>query len=351
MAITRSTTEEPEGAVIDRTSQTSWTTCSSPGSVNSTQWAPLPRSTPVPRGVPRFHDQRRLPSCTPTPSIITHHTSPAHAVATCRNLDCILTLLWVTAAGAGHSWGPRGNGVARATFVRRHRAAIASGVALTVAAGCRRGLRRLRERLQEARGRAQRRRHLGRQRQAGLVGPAQQADQPARRCRARRGRQGPPRRRPGRRRGRHPQHRLQPRASPSRPAGSSRRTAASAAIPTAADVRMAGGTLATADPETGELWAVRYDAELGRPVMTRGRPPGQAARQGRRGARRMAVSQGGTIVVTSADEGTVTTLDAHAAPRFGKPTTRDLPGDAGQVSRRHHGGRAHRHPRRRTPAC
>ncbi len=43
------------------------------------------------------------------------------------------------------------------------------------------------------------------------------------------------------------------------------------------------------------------------------------------------VSQGGTIVVTSADDATVTTLAPEGAG-FGEATTADLPGDAGQVS-------------------
>ena len=42
----------------------------------------------------------------------------------------------------------------------------------------------------------------------------------------------------------------------------------SAAIPVTGDVAMAGGTLATADAETGEVWAVRYDDELGKPVVS-----------------------------------------------------------------------------------
>ena len=221
-----------------------------------------------PTGVPRIDDQRRLPSYAPTPSIITHHTRPAHAVATCRMLGSLHTVLWVTAAGARHSWGQGGIGVARATFVRRHRVGIASGVALAIASAAVVGVRRHRERLQEARGRAQRRRHLGRQRQEGLVRPAQQADQPARRRRAR--------------------------ARTARPGSTSSRTAPSVvtldlnsargqAIETSRlSCRTAGrrpsrrrrpsgwrgGTLASADPETGEVWAVRYDDEVGKPVMS-----------------------------------------------------------------------------------
>ena len=60
----------------------------------------------------------------------------------------------------------------------------------------------------------------------------------------------------------------------------------------------------------------------------------------------LAVSQGGTIVVTSAEEGTVTTLaPAGRGLRRGRdrgPARRRRPG-----LRRHHGRRARRHPRRR----
>lgn len=104
----------------------------------------------------------------------------------------------------------------------------------------------------------------------------------------------------------------------------------SAAVPSSASVRMAGGTLASVDAETGEVWAVRYDDEVGRPVMSSvDRQADAVAEAGAAAA--LAVSQGGTISVTSADEGTITTLAADGAG-FGKPATSDLPGDAGQVS-------------------
>ena len=45
----------------------------------------------------------------------------------------------------------------------------------------------------------------------------------------------------------------------------------------------------------------------------------------------LTVGQDGTVVVTSTEKGTVTTL-APIDAGFGKPRTRDLPGDAGQVS-------------------
>lgn len=103
-----------------------------------------------------------------------------------------------------------------------------------------------------------------------------------------------------------------------------------AAIPTAGDVQMAGSTLASIDAETGQLWAVRYDAELGKPLMSAVDSQADPLAEAGEGAA-LAVSQAGTIVVTSSEEGTVTTV----APRdagFAEPETSDLPGGAGQVT-------------------
>ncbi len=103
-----------------------------------------------------------------------------------------------------------------------------------------------------------------------------------------------------------------------------------AAIPAAGDVRMAGGTLATADAETGEVWGVRYDAALGKPVMSSVDRQSEPLAEAGEGAA-LAVSQRGTIVATSSADGTVTTL-APEDGSFSEPLTRDLPADAGQVS-------------------
>ena len=104
----------------------------------------------------------------------------------------------------------------------------------------------------------------------------------------------------------------------------------SAAVPSSGGVAMAGGTLASVDAETGEVWAVRYDREVGKPVMSSLDRQSEAVAEAGAGAA-IAVSQGGTIVVTSADDATVTTLDPDGAG-LGEPATTDLPGDAGQVS-------------------
>ncbi|MCW2736952.1 Ig-like domain-containing protein [Nocardioides sp.] len=104
----------------------------------------------------------------------------------------------------------------------------------------------------------------------------------------------------------------------------------SAAVPTAGDVRMAGGTLASADAETGEVWAVRYDAERGVPVMSSVDRQSEALAEAGQDAA-LAVSQRGTVVITSADDGTLTTITPSGAV-FAEPEQQDLPGDAGQVS-------------------
>ncbi|MBD3944595.1 Ig-like domain-containing protein [Nocardioides ganghwensis] len=104
----------------------------------------------------------------------------------------------------------------------------------------------------------------------------------------------------------------------------------SAAVPVNGDVRMAGGTLATADAETGEVWAVRYDSQVGKPLMSVVDRQADPLAEAGEGAA-LAVGLDGTVVVTSTEERTVTTL----APRdtaFGKPVVADLPGDAGGVS-------------------
>lgn len=103
-----------------------------------------------------------------------------------------------------------------------------------------------------------------------------------------------------------------------------------AAVPTDGDVGMGGGTLASVDADTGAVWAVRYDNQVGQPVMSGiDRQAKPLAKVGEAAA--LAVGQDGTVVVTSAEEATLTTM-RPSGQLLGKPTTRDLPGDAGQVS-------------------
>lgn len=104
----------------------------------------------------------------------------------------------------------------------------------------------------------------------------------------------------------------------------------SAAVPVNGDVRMAGGTLATADAQTGEVWAVRYDNQVGKPLMSAVDRQADPLAEAGEGAA-LAVGLDGTVVVTSTEERTVTTL-APQGTAFGKPVVEDLPGDAGRVS-------------------
>ena len=57
---------------------------------------------------------------------------------------------------------------------------------------------------------------------------------------------------------------------------------------------------------------MRYDRELGKPVMSSVDRQSEAIAEAGEGAA-LAVSQGGTVVVTSADDGTVTTLAPDGA--------------------------------------
>ncbi|RYB93325.1 fibronectin type III domain-containing protein [Nocardioides oleivorans] len=103
-----------------------------------------------------------------------------------------------------------------------------------------------------------------------------------------------------------------------------------AAVPAGGEIRMAGGTLASADVETGDVWAVRFDDQLGKPVMSALDRQAEPLLETGEGAA-LAVSQSGTVVVTSSVDGTVTTLGAGTTS-FAGEKTRDLPGDAGQVA-------------------
>ena len=93
-----------------------------------------------------------------------------------------------------------------------------------------------------------------------------------------------------------------------------------AAVPTGGDVRMAGNTLASADPESGEVWAVRYDDQVGKPTMSvvdRQSDPLATAGEGAS----LAVSQSGTVVVVSRGEGTVTTIALSSTRRIAPRST------------------------------
>ena len=112
-----------------------------------------------------------------------------------------------------------------------------------------------------------------------------------------------------------------------------RRRAAPSRCPPAATSQLAGGTLASVDAETGAVWAARVDPVTGRVGRQRRRPPVRP--RWTRSARvpPLAVSQAGTVVVTSAAERTVTYL----VPRedgLREPRTEDLPERRRRADRR-----------------
>ena len=118
----------------------------------------------------------------------------------------------------------------------------------------------------------------------------------------------------------------------------------SAAVPVNGDVRMAGGTLATADAQTGEVWAVRYDSQVGKPLMSAVDRQADPLAEAGEGAA-LAVGLDGTVVVTSTEERTVTTL-APRSTAFRKPASPTCPETPAGLGG-HHGRRARRHARRR----
>ena len=314
---------------MDRTSQISWTTCSSAGSVSSTQCAPLPRSTPAPlayrastinvgspRTRPHLHHHPSHRSGARGPDL-----SEPHLIHTLPLGDCggRTSSRW-----AKGEW--RGTCDVRASAPGGHRLRCGAGDRCRR----RRGLRRHRQRLQVPRGRAQRRRRSGSStaRRAGPAGSTSRSTSSTASCPARTARPGSTSSRTARRSS--PSTSNASRGQAIETSRLESQDGGSAAIPAAGDVRMAGGTLASADAETGEVWAVRYDAELGKPVMSAVDRQSEAIAEAGEGAA-LAVSQRGTIVVTSTDDGTVTTLEPSGAA-FGKPATEDLPGDAGQVT-------------------
>lgn len=101
-----------------------------------------------------------------------------------------------------------------------------------------------------------------------------------------------------------------------------------ASVPAEGLLAMAGGSLASADAKTGEVWAVRYDARVGKPTMgmvDRSNEPIETV--GKDAV--LTVSQGGTVVAVSAGESTVTRLRADGTA-FAAPAEEALGADAGE---------------------
>ncbi|MCW2833011.1 MAG: hypothetical protein JWN68_964 [Nocardioides sp.] len=106
--------------------------------------------------------------------------------------------------------------------------------------------------------------------------------------------------------------------------------AAKVSIPSEGDQQAAGGTFASLDPETGDVWAVQLDPQRGRPVITSLDSQSDPLASVGEGAA-LAVSQSGSLIATSAEEGTVTYV-VPAGDGFAKPRTEDLPAAAGAPS-------------------
>ena len=213
--------------------------------------------------------------------------------------------------------------MARVTALRRHRAGIASGVALAVASTV------VAVYAVSADGYKKHEAELndggvwvvnGKKGWSGRLNkPINQLDGvvPGRQ------RQGPPRRGPGRRRRGRPSTPARSRGQVIETSRLEAQDGGSAAIPVTGDVAMAGGSLATVDAETGEVWAVRYDDELGKPVVSAVDRQAEPLAEAGEGAA-LTVSQAGTVVVTSTEERTVTTL-APSDTGFGEPRTATCP--------------------------
>jgi hypothetical protein len=98
-------------------------------------------------------------------------------------------------------------------------------------------------------------------------------------------------------------------------------------IPSVGDQQMAGGTFASIDRESGDLWAVQLDPQRGKPLITSVDVQSEPlASVGETAA--LAVSQAGTVIATSQESGTITYL-VPVEDGFDEPRTEDVPTEAG----------------------
>lgn len=98
-------------------------------------------------------------------------------------------------------------------------------------------------------------------------------------------------------------------------------------LPSVGDQQMAGGTFASIDTESGDLWAVQLDPQRGTPLISAIDVQSEPlASVGESAA--LAVSRAGTVVATSAAEGTITYVVAGGED-FAEPRSDDLPAEAG----------------------
>ncbi len=115
------------------------------------------------------------------------------------------------------------------------------------------------------------------------------------------------------------------------PAGLNLSEGATASIPSGGQVLMRGGTLANVDPATGEVWAVRFDPQTGKPLVGGIDPSADPLATAGKGAA-MAVTESGAILVSSSDKGTLLTIrpsSSQGGSGFTKPTKTALPDSAG----------------------
>lgn len=102
----------------------------------------------------------------------------------------------------------------------------------------------------------------------------------------------------------------------------------SISVPSRGDLQLAGGTLASVDAETGAFWAARVDPVTGRSTVSGVDRQSEPVDEVGEGAA-LAVSQAGTVVVTSGTERTVTYV-VTSGDGLAEPRTEDLPDAAGQ---------------------
>lgn len=104
-------------------------------------------------------------------------------------------------------------------------------------------------------------------------------------------------------------------------------TSGKISIPALGDQQMGGGTFSSIDAENGDLWAVRLDPQRGRPLISsldaNSKPKVSVG-----ATAALAVTESGTVVATSADEGTITYV-VPDGDDFSKPREEDLPTQAG----------------------
>lgn len=98
-------------------------------------------------------------------------------------------------------------------------------------------------------------------------------------------------------------------------------------IPSIGDLQMAGGSFASIDTETGDLWAVQVDPQLGKPLISPLDVQADPVDTVGEGAA-LAVSQSGTVAATSQEKETITYLEQSGVD-FTKPRTEDLASNAG----------------------